>query len=203
MLGFLALAFARHPGLASVGAIGLVGFSVNLVSCLILVPACLAVSASSRDTSSFLDRISEWIATVGRAGYIPRGGGSIGALCALPIAWLCSPLPLAARVGVALGVSAAALFFVRHYMRADETADPQEIVADELAGCLVALAFVPFEIGWLAAAYVAFRILDIAKPWPIRWVERKLHGPVGVVADDVAAGLAAGAALAIARAWFV
>ncbi|MGH8161721.1 MAG: phosphatidylglycerophosphatase A, partial [Gammaproteobacteria bacterium] len=46
---------------------------------------------------------------------------------------------------------------------------------------------------WLALAFVLFRIFDIAKPWPIRWLDRRLGGGLGIMADDVAAGIVAGA----------
>jgi phosphatidylglycerophosphatase A len=201
MLGFIALALASHPGLSSVGLVGVIGFSVNLVACVVLVPAAVAMAARDGAGARLSDRIAELVATVGRAGLVPRGGGSVAALVAIPIAWALAPLPIVARVGIALAISIVAFAFVRRYMRTDARGDPQEIVADELAGCLVALAFVPFEAPWIIAAYAAFRVLDIAKPWPIRWVERRLHGPIGVMADDIAAGIAAGGLLAVAH-WF-
>lgn len=83
--------------------------------------------------------------------------------------------------------------------------DPGTSVIDEVAGQL--LAMVPimpagslsdgFQI---AAAFVLFRFFDIAKPWPISRLER-LHGGVGIMADDVAAGLAAGIILYAAVSW--
>jgi predicted RND superfamily exporter protein len=202
MLGFFALMLASHPGLASVGIVGVVGFSVNLVACVILVPAAVALAGKKAERPSLFDRLAELVSTVGRAGVIPRGGGSVAALAAIPIAWSVSSLPIAARVAIAIALSIGSLVFVRRYMRGGAIADPQEIVVDELVGCLIALAFVPFEPVWVVAAYVAFRVLDIAKPWPIRAVERRLHGPLGVVADDVAAGLVAGGALAIVHLWW-
>jgi phosphatidylglycerophosphatase A len=59
----------------------------------------------------------------------------------------------------------------------------------------VSLAFVPFELGWIVGAFLAFRVLDIFKPPPIRWVERHAKGSLGVMGDDLVAGLMAGAAL--------
>jgi phosphatidylglycerophosphatase A len=68
------------------------------------------------------------------------------------------------------------------------------MVWDEIVAFLAVLALVPRELAWQAAAFVAFRVFDIAKPPPIRALERRLHGGLGVMADDV---LAAGYALVV------
>ncbi len=58
----------------------------------------------------------------------------------------------------------------------------------------------PFELPWVAAAFVLFRLLDIFKPWPISWIDRHVKGSLGVMGDDLAAGAIAGAGLWIAHA---
>lgn len=68
-------------------------------------------------------------------------------------------------------------------------------MVDELAGCFVALCFVPFELPWVIGALVLFRAFDIFKPGPVRWAERRLPGSYGVVVDDLVAGAMAGALL--------
>jgi phosphatidylglycerophosphatase A len=75
--------------------------------------------------------------------------------------------------------------------------DPPEIVIDEMAGFLVTMAFHKFDISLILAGFVLFRVFDIVKPFPIRWVERHFLSGWGVVLDDVAAGIYANAAL-----WF-
>ena len=74
--------------------------------------------------------------------------------------------------------------------------DPRWIVSDEVAGQLVAAMFVKWPWGVLAA-FVGFRLLDVGKPFPISRLER-LPGGWGILADDVAAGLAVAAALRLA-----
>jgi phosphatidylglycerophosphatase A len=64
----------------------------------------------------------------------------------------------------------------------------------------VALCFVPFEPVWIATAFVLFRVLDVVKPGPIGWAERRLSGGAGVMGDDILAGLFAGALAAAAHA---
>lgn len=75
--------------------------------------------------------------------------------------------------------------------------DPPEIVIDEMAGFLVTMAFHKFDISLIVAGFILFRVFDIVKPFPIRWVERHFLSGWGVVLDDVAAGIYANAAL-----WF-
>jgi len=69
------------------------------------------------------------------------------------------------------------------------------IVWDEVAGYLVTMWFVPFS--WTAVLYgfVLFRIFDILKPWPIKWVDKKVEGGFGIMLDDVLAGLFSAAIL--------
>ena len=70
-----------------------------------------------------------------------------------------------------------------------EDHDPSRAVWDEFAGMWITCLFLPKDFAWLAAAFVVFRVLDILKPWPIRRFER-LPGGLGIMADDLAAGLA-------------
>ena len=68
--------------------------------------------------------------------------------------------------------------------------DHPAIVIDEVVGLLVALAGVPMHWTWVLLGFLAFRVLDILKPWPIRWLSRG-RGGLEVVVDDVAAGVMA------------
>ncbi len=66
--------------------------------------------------------------------------------------------------------------------------DPGHVVVDEVAGQLTALLLVPFDIGHVLLAFVWFRFFDILKPPPVRQLER-LHGGLGIMVDDIAAGI--------------
>ncbi|MCC7386530.1 MAG: phosphatidylglycerophosphatase A [Deltaproteobacteria bacterium] len=141
-------------------------------------------------------RFGARVATVFGAGYSPLGPGTVGALAALPLG---APLgmlePLGKGVALLVVIAIAVAASKRYLGPSSGHRDPQEIVIDESAGVLTALAFVPWSWGWGAAAFAAFRILDMWKPWPIRAIERRVEGAWGVVLDDVAAGLVAGVAL--------
>ncbi|GFO72370.1 phosphatidylglycerophosphatase A [Bathymodiolus japonicus methanotrophic gill symbiont] len=69
------------------------------------------------------------------------------------------------------------------------------IVWDEIAGFLITMWFVVFSWQNLIAGFVLFRIFDIFKPWPIRWIDQKISGGFGIMLDDVIAGLMAGLVL--------
>ena len=77
--------------------------------------------------------------------------------------------------------------------------DHPEIVFDEIVGYLLALTAVPTSVGWLLLSFVLFRFFDIAKPWPINWLDRRVHGGFGVMLDDLVAGICTAAIILIAR----
>ncbi len=70
--------------------------------------------------------------------------------------------------------------------------DPPMIVWDEMAGQLLTLGFAPMGLLNWSVGFLLFRFFDILKPGPIRWVDRKVQGGWGIMADDLAAGLIAG-----------
>ena len=73
--------------------------------------------------------------------------------------------------------------------------DHSSIVIDEVAGILVALAFVPYTALAYFGAFALFRLFDIWKPWPISWVDKNIKGGWGILFDDLLAGLFAGVIL--------
>ncbi len=146
------------------------------------------------------------LATGGGAGLAPvvpgTFGSAVGLLLYLPLAALGAPLyALTALALVALAIWAADLA-ERVFARKDDS----RIVIDEVAGQLLTLAPLvalapPGELrspAWLVTGFVAFRLLDIWKPGPVRWAERSFAGGAGVVLDDVVAGLLGAALLAAA-----
>jgi phosphatidylglycerophosphatase A len=124
------------------------------------------------------------------AGLSPFAPGTAGTLAAWAAAWaLASLLQPAAMLalgaaGFLVGIWACGVTG-RHLGVADHGA----MVWDEIAAFLMVLAVVPRELAWQAAAFVAFRFFDIAKPQPVRYFEQRYGGGFGVMFDDlVAAG---------------
>jgi len=137
-------------------------------------------------------------------GLAPRAPGTVGSLGAIPfaalIAWVWGPLALipAAVIVFILGWWVAA----RYLRGATAIKDPQWIVIDEVAGQWIALAAVPLDFIWYALGFGLFRFFDILKPWPVRWADRRVPGALGIMLDDVLAGLyAAGVALVLRALW--
>lgn len=125
------------------------------------------------------------VATVGGVGWIRFAPGTWGSLVALPALMLGrSWILLLTMVVAVLGWVA-----VREVLRGRPTEDPGWIVVDETAGMLLALAALPAGAGWLGAtlAFALFRAFDVFKPWPVSWADG-LHGPTGVMLDDILAG---------------
>ena len=133
------------------------------------------------------------------SGLAPKAPGTFGTLAVIPLIvaswWLPFPLALAAGIALALlsiwicGVSARRLGVHDH----------PGIVLDEFAGFYLAMLFAPHDLAWLAGGFVLFRVFDIAKPWPIGWLDRRLQGGLGIVMDDLVAGLFAGILLLAAQ----
>lgn len=144
------------------------------------------------------------LATWFGAGLLPLMPGSWGSLAALPCAWairvFAGPLALAAATLLAFAVGCWAAAAVA---RASGRADPGFIVIDEVAAQWLVVLAAPLDWRAYLAAFLLFRVFDIAKPWPIRALERRVKGGVGVMLDDVAAAVYAGALLLVAEAIFV
>jgi phosphatidylglycerophosphatase A len=69
------------------------------------------------------------------------------------------------------------------------------IVWDEVAGFLITMWFVPFSWSAVVAGFILFRFFDIIKPWPIKWIDQHVEGGLGIMLDDVLAGIMAGGLL--------
>lgn len=122
------------------------------------------------------------------AGLAPFAPGTAGTLVAIPLWWMLSggyaPLAMLGVIAIlfAIGVWACAITG-RHL----GVADHGGMVWDEVVAFLLVLAIVPAEPGWQVAAFVTFRFFDIAKPPPIRALERRFKGGFGVMVDDLLA----------------
>jgi len=136
-------------------------------------------------------------ATVFGVGRSPVAPGTVASLVSLPIAWIVmaygGPFVLLALGGAVFifGLWASEVYAVRQ-----GNSDPSECVIDEVAGQFIACAMAPLSIAGFAAAFVLFRLFDISKLWPVSAAER-LPGGLGIMTDDLVAGLIAGAIVAV------
>ena len=139
--------------------------------------------------------LSTWLATCFGIGAIPVAPGTFASAAALPLGWALGSMGWQGIVVGAIAATIAGIWACDRYARRVGLHDPSECVIDEVAGQWFALAPIAMlaRTGdwWLyALAFLLFRLFDITKPWPISAAER-LPGGVGVMMDDVVAGLAA------------
>jgi phosphatidylglycerophosphatase A len=122
-------------------------------------------------------------------GAAPWAPGTFGTLLGIPCWWMIKDLPLVAYVGVVLLMFAAGVWACQFTARALGVHDHPAIVFDEVVGFLVAMIAAPAGWLWVLAGFALFRLFDIWKPWPIRWLDRCVHGGLGIMLDDAVAGL--------------
>ena len=122
-------------------------------------------------------------------GRIPFAPGTFGTLPGLLLAWFCWQTPNGIDLAVTAVVLLAAIWIAGRSAQMLGVADDPRIVIDEIAGVLVAFVLVPPSGLALVIGFCVFRLLDIAKPPPISTVDRRVKGGVGIVLDDVLAGI--------------
>ena len=142
-----------------------------------------------------MTRLAVFIATVGYCGYFPIAPGTVGSAAGLlfyVLVWWAQSA--AVEVGLILVLFAAGIWAGTTAERFFGGIDPGPIVVDEVVGMLITLAFIP--VGWSGAlaGFVLFRIFDVIKPYPAGRFER-LHGGLGVMADDAMAAVYANISL--------
>ena len=140
-----------------------------------------------------------WIAFGAGAGLAPRAPGTAGTAIAIPIYLTIAAEPIAVYALVVAVVIAVGIWVCGRTAHDLGVHDHPGIVLDEIAGFLVAMTALPFDWRWIVAGFVAFRVFDIAKPWPISLADRRVGGGLGIMLDDVMAGALACAALHAAR----
>jgi phosphatidylglycerophosphatase A len=141
-------------------------------------------------------------------GFLPGGPGTWASLATAAVwysaarathlssAWLVVSTLIAAGVVTVVGVPASSVV-----ERASGKQDPGHVVIDEVAGQLTALLFTPVEVWHVVLAIALFRFFDILKPPPVRQLEQ-LHGGLGIMGDDVAAGIYALLAGVVVHHWW-
>ncbi len=134
-----------------------------------------------------------WLAFGGGVGLLPRAPGTWGTLLALAIHWLLPPVPPLAMSGVLAALFIPACWVCGASAKRLGVHDHGGIVLDEIMAMLALLVVTPRTVGWHAVAFILFRTMDIAKPWPIRELDHRLHGGVGIMLDDVLAAIYAAA----------
>ncbi len=130
-----------------------------------------------------------WLAYGFGLGKIPGASGTFGTLLAIPLFVLMSRLEPSTYVAIVAIMFVAGIFICGQTARDFDETDPGYIAFDEIVGFLVAMFTIPVDWRWILAGFVIYRAFDIAKPFPIGWIEHKLGRGTSIMADDVIAGL--------------
>ena len=128
------------------------------------------------------------------SGLMPFAPGTWGTLVALPLYWALSLYSLPVYLGVTLIAFVLGVWITDWVSRDLGEHDYGGIVWDEIVGYLLTMVLVPVSLTWMIVGFVLFRLFDILKPQPIRYIDQKVSGGLGIMLDDI---------LAAAFAWVV
>ena len=148
---------------------------------------------------SALRTIAYWLAIGGGSGLAPWAPGTVGTLVACVLVYGLWQLPWAWQLVVVLAALGAGPGICAEGSRQLGRHDPGAVVWDEIAAFMALALVTPRSPQWLALAFVLFRIFDVVKPWPIRDVDHRLGGGLGIMLDDILAAGYAAVCLALLR----
>ncbi len=138
---------------------------------------------------NFREKSVIFLATGFFAGNIPIAPGTVGTIVGLLFCFFLSGVNLLYAVIFQIVFIIFAIWIANEAERMLKKKDPGSIVIDEMAGIMVTLLGLPFNVISVISGFFIFRFLDIIKPFPIRTIENKFSGGAGIVMDDVAAGI--------------
>lgn len=125
------------------------------------------------------------------AGAMPFAPGTFGTLVAVPVYFLMRDLSLPWYAAILVLLFGCGIWLCGETARQLQTHDHPGIVWDEIVGFLLTMTMAPPAWVWIAIGFALFRLFDIWKPFPIRWMDAHVKGGLGIMLDDVAAGLMA------------
>jgi phosphatidylglycerophosphatase A len=131
------------------------------------------------------------------AGCVPKLPGTAGTLVGVFLYLMLPPLPVLYYTAMLIVLFLPGIWLCGRTARHLGVDDHPAIVYDEIVGYLVTMIMAPSGWQWVVAGFLLFRLFDIWKPWPIRWLDRNVRGGLGVMLDDLVAGLFALLALQI------
>lgn len=125
------------------------------------------------------------------SGAAPVAPGTSGTLAAMLLYWLAPPLPPLVYGAILVVTTMIGIWLCGRTSKDLGVHDHGGIVWDEFVGYWITMFMAPAGVVWMFVGFALFRVLDIAKPWPIRWADEKVEGGLGIMLDDVIAGILA------------
>lgn len=129
------------------------------------------------------------LATGGYIGFIPFAPGTFGSLPGILFFFLLSSLSLLTGFFLIIAFILLSIWIAGKGEESLQANDPGCIVIDEIAGMAVTFFAIPFSLFSVIIGFIVFRFFDILKPFPVGYLEKRFSGGLGVVMDDVAAGI--------------
>ena len=130
-----------------------------------------------------------WLAVGFGSGLAPKAPGTAGTVIAIPFFLLMNNLVLWQYLAVVLVLLIAGVWICDVAAKQLGVHDDPSIVWDEIVGYLITMIAAPPGWLWIVVGFVLFRLFDILKPWPIRIIDRRVHGGIGIMLDDVLAAV--------------
>lgn len=163
-----------------------------------------AGNEKSQSTTSLREKLWVGLATFGGSGLFPVAPGTAGSVASFviwaPVVLMETPWWLRALLVILVFlVGIPACEYASSYFKTD---DPKQAVIDEVAGQGLTLLLAPAVPLQLLIGFLFFRLFDVLKPWPIRWIDRHIHGGLGVMLDDMLAGVFALLCMLVLDQWF-
>lgn len=125
------------------------------------------------------------------SGLSPKAPGTMGTLAAIPLYLICAQFSLNIFIAITIFISIVGIWICDKASKDAGVHDHGAIVWDEIAGFFITMIAVPATWQAIIVGFIFFRILDIAKPWPISIADKKIGGGFGIMVDDVIAGILA------------
>ena len=138
--------------------------------------------------SALLDGPANFLALGAGLGLAPKAPGTFGTLLGIPLLFLI-PQSLTGYLAVLLVLSVIGVWCCHQCALSLGVHDHPGIVWDEVVGYLITMIAVPRSALWVVVGFAVFRFFDILKPWPISWIDRQVHGGLGIMLDDMLAAL--------------
>ena len=132
------------------------------------------------------------IATYFNIGRISKAPGTMATLATIPLWWILSQLGPVLYMIITILLVPVGIIAAQAYESQSGSHDAQEIVIDEVVGFLITMAWVPLTWQSVVIGFLLFRFFDIVKPPPIKQLDEKVPGGLGVMVDDIAAGIVSG-----------
>lgn len=170
------------------------------MSCLTYLGGIITLSNLTRPRITWI----QWLAFGFGVGTAPKAPGTMGTLAALLALPVFVGLPLWVQLLWVVVTAVLGIWLCDRAAKELGVHDHPAIVWDEFVGLWIVFLAVPLSWATVLVGFILFRFFDIVKPWPIRWLDRRVKGGFGIMIDDIIAGIFAAVLMhvALALGWF-